>query len=216
MQTSAKVAPDGHTPRRALPPAGLDGGWEAGAYGMRAHTAGYAEIAISWILFAPLLPVRAAHTPRECSRRPARALAPVHAAVHVAQVCLLLLIAAAAAKALRSPYLDDTILALLQRVTALLVRPPLHATYLSLLVMRVQVASTRCRDAPITRRPPACAWLTASHSCAQNLACALNPPDSAAFRRYARPVRVGTCARCMSSACVRRIRLAPFLVLNYT
>ena len=35
MQTSAKVAPDGHASRRALPPAVLDGGWEAGAYGMR-------------------------------------------------------------------------------------------------------------------------------------------------------------------------------------
>ena len=59
MQTSAKVAPDGHASRRALPPAVLDGGWEAGAYGMRAHTAGYVEITISWLLFAPLLPVRA-------------------------------------------------------------------------------------------------------------------------------------------------------------
>ena len=96
--------------------------------------------------------------------RPLRHISP---AVHVAQICLLFLIAAATAKALRSPSLDDILLALLQRMTARLVTPPLHATYLSLLLMRVQVVNTCGRDAAMTN-PPSARAPTVAH-CASRL-----------------------------------------------
>ena len=132
----------------------------------------------SWIrrdhnLVAPL---RAAAPGARLSSRNASAFGALHVrplrhispAVHVAQICLLFLIAAATAKALRTPSLDGILLALLQRVTARLVTPPLHATYLSLLLMRVQVVNTCGRDAAMTN-PSSARAPTVAHCAARLL-----------------------------------------------